>query len=50
MSAQQRVQPRLGNAIDVSQRWPDYNRDRQAAKAAVSSLTADLQQALAELI
>jgi len=40
----------IGQPIDVSQRWPSYARDRRAAKAAVATLTADLQQALEALI
>lgn len=40
----------LGQPIDVTQRWPDYAESRRAAKAAVETLTADLQNALEELI
>lgn len=39
----------VGEAIDVSQRWPSYAASRPAAKAAVATLTADLQQALERL-
>lgn len=40
----------LGEPIDVSQRWPDYGQSRQTAKAAVDTLTAELQGAMAALI
>ncbi len=40
----------IGTPIDVSQRWPSYARDRRSAKAAVATLTADLQAALEALI
>lgn len=40
----------IGTPIDVSQRWPCYARDRRSAKAAVATLTADLQAALEALI
>lgn len=39
----------IGTPIDVSQRWSSYSASRSAAKAAVATLTADLQQALETL-
>jgi len=40
----------LGQPINVSDRWPTYAPSRRAAKTAVETLTADLQQALTNLI
>jgi hypothetical protein len=40
----------LGLPINVSERWPTYAESRRAAKAAVENLTAELQQALTDLI
>ena len=40
----------LGPPINVSERWPMYAESRRAAKAAVETLTAELQQALTDLI
>jgi hypothetical protein len=40
----------LGDPMDISQRWPDYAQSRRAAKAAVETLTADLQAAMEALI
>ncbi len=40
----------LGSPMDITQRWPDYSQSRPAAKAAVETLTTDLETALGELI
>ena len=40
----------LGQPINVSDRWPTYAESRRAAKAAVETLTAEVQQALTDLI
>ncbi|HEY9647749.1 MAG TPA: 1-acyl-sn-glycerol-3-phosphate acyltransferase, partial [Chroococcidiopsis sp.] len=36
----------IGEPISVSDRWPDYCAGRQSAKAAVTTLTEDLQRSL----
>lgn len=40
----------VGEPISVSDRWPDYQRDRRSAKQAVTALTQDLQAALEAMI
>ncbi len=40
----------LGQPMNVSERWATYAASRRAAKAAVETLTADVQQSLADLI
>jgi hypothetical protein len=40
----------LGEPINISDRWADYAQSRRSAKAAVETLTADLQGALEALI
>lgn len=40
----------VGEPIAVSDRWPDYQRDRRSAKQAVTTLTQDLQAALEAMI
>jgi hypothetical protein len=40
----------LGEPINISDRWPAYAESRRAAKAAVETLTAELQHALEDLI
>lgn len=40
----------LGTPINISDRWADYAQSRRSAKAAVETLTADLQGALEALI
>ncbi len=40
----------VGEPISVSDRWPDYCAGRQSAKAAVTTLTEDLQRSLQGLI
>jgi hypothetical protein len=36
--------------MNISDRWSDYAESRRSAKAAVETLTADIQSALEELI
>lgn len=40
----------LGQPVNVSERWPTYATSRRTAKASVEALTAELQQALIDLI
>lgn len=40
----------LGQPINVTDRWPTYAESRRTAKAAVETLTAELQQSLTDLI
>ncbi|WOD39235.1 1-acyl-sn-glycerol-3-phosphate acyltransferase [Nodosilinea sp. E11] len=40
----------LGEPINISDRWPDYAQSRRSAKAAVETLTAEIQTALEGLI
>ncbi len=40
----------LGTPINVTDRWPTYAESRRAAKAAVETLTGELQQAFTNLI
>ncbi len=40
----------LGEPINISDRWADYAQSRRSAKAAVETLTTDLQRALEALI
>ncbi|NEP62674.1 MAG: 1-acyl-sn-glycerol-3-phosphate acyltransferase [Symploca sp. SIO2G7] len=44
------VQMTVGEPISVTQRWPVYQKNRQAAKQAIFQLTQDLQMALEEMI
>ncbi|MBE9136033.1 1-acyl-sn-glycerol-3-phosphate acyltransferase [Nodosilinea sp. LEGE 07088] len=40
----------LGEPMNISDRWPDYAESRRSAKAAVETLTSDIQAALEALI
>jgi len=40
----------LGEPLNISQRWPDYAESRRSAKAAVETLTTDIQRSLEDLI
>lgn len=40
----------LGEPMNITDRWPNYAESRRAAKAAVETLTADIQTALEGLI
>lgn len=44
------VQIRVGEPIVVNERWTDYSQNRQAAKQAITTLTADLHTALEQLV
>ena len=46
----QRVKITVGEPISVSERYPAYQGNRQAARQAVADLTKDLQQSMAGLI
>jgi len=39
----------IGDPININDRWSDYSQSRRAAKAAVETLTADLQRAMEAL-
>jgi hypothetical protein len=47
---QQTVQMTVGQPLSVSERYPVYQTNRQAARQAVANLTKDLQHALESLI
>lgn len=40
----------IGDPMDISERWTDYAQSRRAAKAAVETLTQDLQTAMEALL
>jgi hypothetical protein len=46
----QRVKITIGEPLSVSERFPEYQANRQGARQAVANLTKDLQQAMEDLI